>query len=140
MMGLVAYDNSGSDISEDEDEIERKNESKNNGEVKIATEHNHENAASSNIFKSLPQPQLNTNESVIEEDDEFLKKNEVPTEKAKKQPIKISVPSLADFDSDDGETPVKKAKVVNKSSGLFALLPPPKGTSITTKHFVPNAI
>lgn len=140
MMGLVAYDNSGSDISEDEDEIERKNESKNNGEVKIATEHNHENAASSNIFKSLPQPQLNTNESVIEEDDEFLKKNEVPTEKAKKQPIKISVPSLADFDSDDEETPVKKAKVVNKSSGLFALLPPPKGTSITTKHFVPNAV
>ncbi|KAI4466267.1 proline-rich protein prcc [Holotrichia oblita] len=140
MMSLVAYTNSDSDNNFSEDEDENKTGNKNNGEVKLPIESNQENELPSNIFKSLPQPQLNTGESLIEEDDEYLKKKEVPTEKTKKQPIKISVPSLADFDSDDEETPVKKAKIVSKSSGLFALLPPPKGTSVTTKHFVPNSV
>ncbi|KAI4466256.1 proline-rich protein prcc [Holotrichia oblita] len=98
------------------------------------------NSDSDNNFSEDEDENKTGNKNNGEEDDEYLKKKEVPTEKTKKQPIKISVPSLADFDSDDEETPVKKAKIVSKSSGLFALLPPPKGTSVTTKHFVPNSV
>ncbi|XP_075217213.1 uncharacterized protein LOC142322243 [Lycorma delicatula] len=47
------------------------------------------------------------------------------------QPIKISVPSLADLDNDESTEPVKKKlKPSKKGSGLFALLPTPKNTLI----------
>lgn len=49
----------------------------------------------------------------------------------KKKVIKISVPTLSNFDSDEEDEPVqKKLKPSSGGSGLFALLPQPKHVSI----------
>lgn len=141
MLSLVQYENSDSEEeknSVDENESNENDTSKNIGTVEIIS--NKENNNLTTCFELLPEPNLKPIESVEEDDDEFLKKKEEPTEKPKKQPIKITVPSLSEFDSDDEETPTKKLKIDNKSCGLFALLPPPKVTSVTTKHFVPNSV
>lgn len=93
-------------------------------------------------FLKLPEPKQPANLAIEEVQDEFLKKKEEPTEKPNKQKIKISVPSLAQFDSDDDDddTVQKVPKVISKASGLFALLPPPKGTPLSNKSFIPNVL
>ncbi|GJQ67293.1 hypothetical protein Trydic_g8194 [Trypoxylus dichotomus] len=141
MLSLVAYGNSDSEDENSSNKSERNDSenNKNSGAVEIVTKADEGEVTS--IFESLPQPQINEHDDVAEEDDEYLKKKEIPIEKPKKQPIKISVPSLTEFDSDDDdETPSKKPKLSSKSCGLFALLPAPKTTLTTTKHFVPNAV
>lgn len=54
--------------------------------------------------------------------------------------VKISVPSLAQFDDDEDETEQKVRKEPQKESGLFAVLPPPKGTPLSNKSFIPNVL
>lgn len=144
MLSLVEYDNSDSeDETSTENVVDETDQTSNveSGSVKIITISNKEDGDLGKIFESLPEPHLNPIANGMEEDDdEYLKKKEVATEKPKKQPIKISIPSLSEFDSDDEETPTKKPRMTSKSCGLFALLPPPKTTSVTTKHFVPNVV
>jgi len=92
-------------------------------------------------FSQLPQPSQPENQDIEEVEDEFLQKKEVPVEKPTKPKVKIGIPSLTEFDSDDDDEPTrKKPKVVPKGSGLFALLPPPKTTVLTNKSFVPNIV
>ncbi|XP_022915341.2 uncharacterized protein [Onthophagus taurus] len=127
-MSLVAYDNSDSDGEELEHEVRE------NGKVIIPEK---------GLFTSLPQPNVQNNtDEVTEEEDEFLKKKEVGMDKPPKQKIKITVPLPSDFsdEEDEGGNLKKKQKTLSKSSGLFAILPPPKTQPITTKHFVPNSV
>lgn len=93
-------------------------------------------------FLKLPQPKQSVNHTIEEVQDEFLKKKEQPTEKKPSKPrIKISVPSLAEFDSDDEDDAKEAAtKPIPKASGLFGLLPPPKGTPLSNKSFIPNVL
>lgn len=88
----------------------------------------------------LPEPKKKANEVIEEVQDEFLKKKEQPTERPKTT-VKITVPALAQFDSDDEDDGIeKKPKVMQKASGLFAVLPPPKGTPLSNKSFIPNIL
>lgn len=90
----------------------------------------------SDIKFSLPQPSIVTSASSIkEEDDEFLKKKAIPSEKppTARQPVKIRIPSLASFNED--ESSKKKNTVRNTSSigGLLSLLPKPKSEILFTQ-------
>lgn len=95
---------------------------------------------SGELFTSLPQPRTDAPQVIEEEQDEFLQKKETIVEKPQKR-IKIDVPALNQFESDDDddEPAVKKPKQV-KASGLFALLPPPKTTPLSNTSFVPNVL
>lgn len=86
----------------------------------------------------LPQPKARQTR-VIEEDDEFLHKKVAPAliekfvpQKPKvpvRKPVRITIPSLADFDDDPAMAPKKPSSVgpqPNKASGLLDRLPPPR--------------
>lgn len=49
---------------------------------------------------------------------------------------------MAQFDTDDEDDEAEKTKTKKtvKESGLFALLPPPKGTPLSNKSFIPNVL
>ncbi|XP_006813996.1 proline-rich protein PRCC-like [Saccoglossus kowalevskii] len=51
----------------------------------------------------------------------------------KGQPVKITLPSMPEIDSDEDEPVVKKSKPVPQGTGLFALLPKPKH-AVTKEH------
>lgn len=93
------------------------------------------------IFSKLPEPKQYANPPIPEAKDEFLKKKEQPTEKPNKQ-VKINAPAFAPFNKDDDEKTKKKklSKILGKASGLLAFLPPPKGTPLSNKSFVPNVL
>lgn len=146
-MSLVAYGGSSDeeeDIHEQEDgggKVELVSNVQ-NGQQTIFYEIMPQHALLGNsvTFSKLPQPK-ETVDIIEEVQDEFLKKKEHPTEIPNKQSIRISVPSLAQFDSDDEDDGVKeKTQKVVKESGLFALLPPPKGTPLSNKSFIPNVL
>lgn len=140
-MSLVAYE--GSSDEEDGD-----NEGQEDGGGKVILLPKTQAGRTSNggssdavTFSKLPQP---LDSGAIEEvQDEFLKKKEQPTEKPSKQPVKITLPSMAEFDSDDdddGDNARKEAPKRAKASGLFALLPAPKGTPLSNKSFIPQVL
>lgn len=95
---------------------------------------------------NLPQPNRVQNALIEEEDDEFLYKKVAPSliqkpivnPKAQniRPPVKISIPSLSDY-NDAADT--KQDKVVTvlaepkKPSGLLGMLPAPKGSSVLGK-------
>lgn len=92
----------------------------------------------STLRLNLPAPKKS--QAIIEEsDDEFLHKKVQPSMVEKpikpkqsnvRQPVKITIPSLAEFANDDDVNP--KGKLVSvgrnpqKTSGLLSMLPPPK--------------
>lgn len=152
-MALVGYDASSSDESEEEQNPDTLSKviilngtSKATKAIQEPTSTNEETSTSSQntLFTLLPQPRPNSMGIIEEENDEFLQKRETATElkpeKKSKQPIKITVPSLSNYSSDEDEPKVKKIKPSSKASGLFALLPPPKSTPVSTKSFVPKAV
>lgn len=136
-MSLVAYDNSSDSESEENEESESK--------VTLYDTTRSQSTKVPNIeFTNLPQPKQPTSDTIEEDHDEFLKKKENIVEKPQKakQPVKIGVSALSDFHSDDedDDQPVKKKSKQAKASGLFALLPAPKGTQLKNTSFVPNVL
>ncbi|XP_077279019.1 uncharacterized protein LOC143906447 [Temnothorax americanus] len=100
------------------------------------------------FLDTLPKPRDPTFTGKVEEmeDDILLKKEtkgQVP-KPAKKQTVRISVPSLSEFkDLEEEEDEEKPAKVVQpslKGCGLFALLVAPKGETTSKKTLVPQAV
>ena len=130
-MSLVAYENS----SDSENEIT----SDTNCEVTTERSYiDNQIINDNNLFINLPKPKIPT--LIKEETDEFLTKKEACIEKPRKTThVKISIPSLSEFDSDDEMPPAKKP-LCQKASGLFALLPSPKSTPVATKIFVPSSV
>lgn len=100
-------------------------------------------------FEKLPKPKpIGANsESIVEEDDIPPKKGvECQSETTKKKdraPVKITVPSLTDFHDVDEENEKRKNKIMPsvKGTGLFALLPPPKGNEVkSTNNLIPRIL
>lgn len=94
---------------------------------------------------NLPQPKKIFNSIIEEKDDEFLHKKVAPTLIEKpvplkrslnnKQPVRITIPSLAEFEdsSDDRGKMVKVAANPSKSNSLLGMLPPPKFAAVLGK-------
>ncbi|GLV40447.1 uncharacterized protein CBL_04247 [Carabus blaptoides fortunei] len=70
---------------------------------------------------------------------------------AKKEPVKITIPALSGYNSDEADTPKKIAKAPVKATGLFAVLPAPKcklpeknakfdAKVVTLKNLVPRSV
>ncbi|KAK5647368.1 hypothetical protein RI129_002260 [Pyrocoelia pectoralis] len=137
-MALVSYDSN----SDSEYEEEGESESPRNGTVTLTkpvlhsdTQTNHNNPTT--LFSNLPPPIEVKNTVIEEEEDEFLYKKEAATEKPQKR-IKIDIPAL-NYSSDEEDKPIER-KTKQKVSGLFTLLPPPKGTPLSSTSFVPNVL
>lgn len=90
------------------------------------------------LFANLPQTKTFVKSLVEGQIEDFIPK--LKSVYKGKQKIKITVPSLSDFDDIDDEPPSKKQKPCIKGSGLISLLPPIKGSIKTAKSFVPNII
>lgn len=93
-----------------------------------------------NLFCKLPHTKSKPQSFADGEDqiEDFIPKS---TSVKEKQKVKISIPSLLDFKSDENEEPhEKKFKCSIKGTGLLSLLPPVKGSIKTAKSFVPNAV
>ncbi|XP_077292088.1 uncharacterized protein LOC143915349 [Arctopsyche grandis] len=149
-MALVAYGSGSDSDSNSENESEtptiRKTEQTstatiNNGR---SVSNDSDSQSSTGIFNTLPQPKnVNAN---FEEDDEFLKKKEKPTEKpppkpAERKPAQILLPSLASFEDDEESQP--KFKKLVKGAGLLNMLPEPRSGEIIKKpsiNFVPHIL
>lgn len=98
----------------------------------------------SELKLNLPQPKNASNSIIEEKDDEFLHKKvatsliekPVPLKRPNnKQPIRITIPSLAEFE-DNSDVRGKMVKVTanpSKSKSLLGMLPPPKFAAILGK-------
>ncbi|KAF4528344.1 hypothetical protein B566_EDAN006599 [Ephemera danica] len=99
------------------------------------------------MFSSLPAPKKETAVADIIEDDSDIVIPSKPSHVKKeippgKQKVKISIPSLSDFkDEEDSAPRAKKIRPTPKGSGLLAILPEPKNTSIRpSKAMVPHVL
>uniref|UniRef100_U5ERC1 Putative mitotic checkpoint protein prcc n=1 Tax=Corethrella appendiculata TaxID=1370023 RepID=U5ERC1_9DIPT len=143
-MSLVAYDASSDEESDEEEIVEENTDLKS----EIANKKNRSIEISSNFLNQLPAPKTSVAKEIIEEDDEFLRKKEIPVEKPtpfvvpqrKNGKVQITIPALRDFkdDADDTkakvkETPIIGASLPPKKSGLLDLLPKPKLSVIELK-------
>lgn len=93
------------------------------------------------LFSSLPPPKEAKPCFTLGTDDERLIVNDLKHFK-KKQPVKITIPSLSKFRDDESEPAKKKLKPSLKGSGLFAILPAPKNLSVkeTKRPLVPHVL
>lgn len=95
---------------------------------------------------NLPEPSRIQNALIEEEDDEFLHKKVAPSlvqkpvanprAPNKRQPVKITIPSLSEYDDAADTKPDKVVTVLaepKKASGLLGMLPAPKGSSVLGK-------
>jgi len=95
------------------------------------------------VFSVLPSPKHIP--EIIDSD--FSKKlllnrpSTLPEKPSLKKTVKITLPSLVEFDDDLPRPVVKKVAPSSKGTGLFALLPPPKnsGTAATLK-LIPDSL
>lgn len=95
------------------------------------------------MFENLPQKKVVLPDSIKPDFDDvvedFIPKAEIKTKQKAK--VKISIPSLSDFDNEDEEVPaVKKFKQSNKGTNLLSLLPPVKCVPLSNKSFIPNVL
>ncbi|XP_015916898.1 proline-rich protein PRCC [Parasteatoda tepidariorum] len=70
-----------------------------------------------------------------DDDSQSEKEDEISTEASlpkKREPVKISIPSLKEFQEEDKPDPIVKPKPKG-GSGLFSILPPPKNSSTFSK-------
>ncbi|KAK9885798.1 hypothetical protein WA026_013667 [Henosepilachna vigintioctopunctata] len=97
---------------------------------------------SSILFNRLPPNKkvLQNNLEIIDDEvEDFIPKAKII--KPERGKIKISVPSLSDFDDfKDDEHVSKKFKSSSKGSGLLCILPPVKCVPISNTSFVPNVL
>lgn len=104
------------------------------------------------LMLNLPKPNRVQNTLIEEEDDEFLRKKVAPslvqkptgntTTQNKRQPVKITIPSLSDYDDASTTKPDKIVTVATepqKPSGLLGMLPAPKGSSVLGKSHESNS-
>lgn len=95
---------------------------------------------------NLPKPNRVQNAIIEEEDDEFLHKKVAPSliqkptanpkAKNRRQPVKITIPSLSQYDDASDAKPDKVVTVLaepKKPCGLLGMLPAPKGLSVLGK-------
>lgn len=155
-MALVSYDY-GSDASENEEEEEETSNSsaviinntkdkENDKTVNNNSEINEEIVESSDVpeillhlpkTKSTSQPTVNETEDKLED---FIPKYEPAPKEKKPQKVKITIPKLSEFEENEDEPQVKKMKTHTKNSGLLSILPPVRGSPLSTKSFVPNVL
>lgn len=98
------------------------------------------------LTMNLPKPNRVQNATIEEEDDEFLHKKVAPSlvqkptvnlkAKNRRQPVKITIPSLSQYD-DASDTKSDKVVTVlaepKKPCGLLGMLPAPKGLAVLGK-------
>ncbi|XP_072401234.1 uncharacterized protein [Diabrotica undecimpunctata] len=96
-------------------------------------------ADSKSLFSVLPETKTVAKEIVEDKIEDFIPKPPSIPLKKERQKVKISIPSLSQFQDDD-EPEVKKIKPSIKGSGLIGLLPPVKGAVKSNISFVPNVI
>ncbi|KAL6266618.1 hypothetical protein P5V15_003463 [Pogonomyrmex californicus] len=99
------------------------------------------------LLSTLPKPRDPISMENIEEvEDDILLKKETESQipkPAKKQTVKISVPSLSEFKDLEEENEKKPARIVQpsqKGCGLFAVLVPPKGETASSKTLIPQVV
>ncbi|CAL1688333.1 unnamed protein product [Lasius platythorax] len=133
-MSLVAYDSSD-EGSENEEKF--KDEEGENGDA----EHN-----VTDLLNMLPRPRNSSSAKTIEEnEDDILLKNKTENQfikPAKKQRVKISVPSLSEFKDVEEEREEKPARIIQpsqKGCGLFAILGLPKQET-ASKLLIPQIV
>lgn len=153
MAALVAYDYGSESETEEEENpqsvvvIPEKKEAtqvKAKDEATIPSNSNGNDVPTvPNILLQLPetQSQITSEKNVVDDKlEDFVPKYEPPKKERKK--VKISIPSLSDFsDVDDVNEPLKKkAKSSIKGSTLLSMLPPVRGSPLSTKSFVPHVL
>lgn len=127
-MSLVAY------AVSDESENEKEEESSGEFLQKII-----EGKSKMTFLKSPASKKYTQTMKMIGKD--FIIKNKNSLEKPNTQTIKISIPSLLEFDNADRDEGNRaEIKKTVKASGLFAILPPPKSTALSNRSFIPNVI
>ncbi|CAH0547722.1 unnamed protein product [Brassicogethes aeneus] len=139
-MALVSYDYESASGSEDEEDessaVIIPPPKPNILENEPIKEKSPEPPGSSNLFAKLPESKIIVSDIVEDQIEDFI-----PKCKPEKQKVRITIPSLSQFDhKEDDEPEHKKAKPLNKGSTLLSLLPPVKGTVMTNKSFVPNSV
>ncbi|XP_068914681.1 proline-rich protein PRCC isoform X1 [Tenebrio molitor] len=154
-MALVAYDyDSGSENEEDEVStsaaviINTEDASKDKKKVEetITVNQSSEEVNNGNdvpqILSQLPESKSSTANIVEEKIEDFIPKYRPATETKEKKPqkTKILIPSLSEFEDEEDEPEPKKRKTSIKSSGLLSILPPVKGSPLSTKSFIPNVL
>ncbi|KYQ52021.1 Proline-rich protein PRCC [Trachymyrmex zeteki] len=99
------------------------------------------------FLDTLPKPRGSTSMGNVEEvEDDILLKKETESQipkPAKKQIVKISVPSLLEFkdlEEESEEKPVRIIQSSQKGCGLFSLLTAPKGETANNKTLIPQAV
>ncbi|XP_046752069.1 proline-rich protein PRCC [Diprion similis] len=103
------------------------------------------------LFKNLPKPkqiEISPTDEVEENVTSSFNKTNISQEKSVKRiraPVKISLPSLSEFKDVEEEKEERKKhriKPSEKGTGLFAILPPPKGsnTKATIRSLIPDAV
>lgn len=88
------------------------------------------------LFSTLPAPKSQDAPSLNDDEQPVFRKKEAKA-------VKITVPALSSFDSDDDEEPTeKKMKVNSDKTGLFAVLPPPKNatTKVANRALIPHTL
>ncbi|XP_012264161.2 proline-rich protein PRCC [Athalia rosae] len=101
------------------------------------------------LFKNLPKPKhVDIDDSDEVEDINLQKDAKLSQDKSNRKnrgPVKISLPSLSEFKDVEEEEQQRKRnriKPSEKGTGLFSLLPPPKGsaTKATIKNLIPDSV
>lgn len=190
MMSLVAYAASSSDEENSDNESVR-TESNNDNTSNISSIHKSKpielepesdedsftselssieppsTSTTSTQFKlNLPAPSISSIETIIENDDEFLRKKAVPTQlppppiknkmiAKKREKVKIIIPALSEYDDEKFKgnivtvAPQPLTSGAGKSSSLLNLLPKPKieqfstgnaKRSTTTTSMIPHSV
>ncbi|XP_012277690.1 proline-rich protein PRCC [Orussus abietinus] len=165
-MSLVAYDSSDDSTDEIENVTEVKDLKASELCLPATSKQNSENSAAivsssvekyvssksenptESLFGNLPQPKTIRSDILNEAEVDILS-NKVKRkgwEKPGKKdhvPVKITLPSLLQFKDleEDNEKKRKKVEPSKKGTGLFAILPPPKGSiTMTSKSLIPNVL
>ncbi|XP_014297861.1 proline-rich protein PRCC [Microplitis demolitor] len=110
-----------------------------------------DNSSNNLAFDILPKPitELTNNVEIEEEEDDdfpIISMKKITIEKPVKKikgPVKISIPSLSDFDDIDGPSSNlanNKIQPSMKLPGLLSSLPPPKGELMSTKNMIPYVL
>ncbi|KYN17306.1 PREDICTED: proline-rich protein PRCC [Trachymyrmex cornetzi] len=168
-MSLVAYDSSDESSENEESEAAESNAVNNDATEAVTVQINSKLSLpapkvashSTNIeeenddvehnlqqfLDTLPKPRDSIFMGNVEEvEDDILLKKETESQiskSAKKQIVRISVPSLLEFKDLEEESEEKSARIVQSSQkgcGLFSLLTAPKGETANNKTLIPQAV
>lgn len=105
---------------------------------------NEATSSESTIFSSLPKPRTQIPFGGTEDklQNILLNKSGKSDGANKKDTVKISIPSLSEFENDDSSQPAQKKVKQSKATGLFSVLPPPKNATVkeSNRQLIPNVI